>query len=386
MKKTQITMTFAAFFAIMLLLGSVYTYSVYRPFIIQFYNISLFESGLPYMASLAVFAVSMTAVGRVIQAQNIKKLLLLGSGFLSSGFLLSALAPNIWLFTLGYGGLVGIGVGIVYALALNIIPRIYTERIGLMSGLVLMAFGLSSSIVSPIAQSFLSNYSLQAWFLLFAVGTLVFANVPSLFLQLKPDAPRERVESKGVLFFILFFTMASFVGLMIIGISAFIGTTVYNFDGGTVALLVSLFALGNAGARPVFGYLVDKIGFLKSSYIINALIVAASLFNLLNQGSNIAVFGFGYFLYWVSLGAWLAMMPLLTKRIFGTEQYASAYGKVYLGYGIAAILGTLFSGVILDLLGGPEWIYLGIILFAVVIAAMSFYIQKTYLRLTKQTA
>ena len=386
MKKTQITMTFAAFFAIMLLLGSVYTYSVYRPFIIQFYNISLFESGLPYMASLAVFAVSMTAVGRVIQAQNIKKLLLIGSGFLSSGFLLSALAPNIWLFTLGYGGLVGIGVGIVYALALNIIPRIYTERIGLMSGLVLMAFGLSSSIVSPIAQSFLSNFSLQAWFLLFAVGTLVFANVPSLFLQLKPDAPRERVESQGVLFFILFFTLASFVGLMIIGISAFIGTTVYNFDGGTVALLVSLFALGNAGARPVFGYLVDKIGFLKSSYIINALIVAASLFNLLNQGSNIAVFGFGYFLYWVSLGAWLAMMPLLTKRIFGTEQYASAYGKVYLGYGIAAILGTLFSGVILDLLGGPEWIYLGIILFAVVIAGMSFYIQFTYLSTSKQLA
>jgi len=387
MKKQQTSMAFASFFLIMMLMGSVYTYSVYRPFIIEFYNISLFDSGLPYMASLAFFAVAMTVVGRLIKAQNIKRLLLVGSLFLSSGFLLSAVAPNIWLFTLGYGGLVGIGVGVVYAIALNIIPRIYKERIGLMSGLVLMGFGLSSSVISPIAQQFLSQFSLQAWFLLFAVGTLIFGNVPSLFFQLEPEATKQRVEAQGgTFFFMVFFTIASFVGLMIIGVSAFVGTSVYQFDGASVALLVSVFALGNAAARPVFGFLIDRIGFLKSSYIINALVIAASLLNLLNQGNIFALYGLGYFFYWVSLGAWLAMMPLLVKRIFGTEQYASAYGKVYLGYGIAAILGTLFSGAILDALGGPEWIYLGVIGFAVLIAGLSWLIQKQYLTATTKTA
>jgi MFS family permease len=387
MKKKQTSMAFASFFLIMMLMGSVYTYSVYRPFIIEFYNISLFDSGLPYMASLAFFAVAMTVVGRLIKAQNIKRLLLIGSLFLSSGFLLSAVAPNIWLFTLGYGGLVGIGVGVVYAIALNIIPRIYKARIGLMSGLVLMGFGLSSSVISPIAQQFLSQFSLQAWFLLFAVATLIFGNVPSLFFQLEPEATKQRVEAQGgTFFFMVFFTIASFVGLMIIGVSAFIGTSVYQFDGASVALLVSLFALGNAAARPVFGFLIDRIGFLKSSYIINALVIGASLLNLVNQGNVFALYGIGYFFYWVSLGAWLAMMPLLVKRIFGTEQYASAYGKVYLGYGIAAILGTLFSGAILEALGGPEWIYLGVIGFAVLIAGLSWVIQKQYLTATTKTA
>jgi len=387
MKKQQTSMAFASFFLIMMLMGSVYTYSVYRPFIIEFYNISLFDSGLPYMASLAFFAVAMTVVGRLIKAQNIKRLLLIGSLFLSSGFLLSAIAPNIWLFTLGYGGLVGIGVGVVYAIALNIIPRIYTARIGLMSGLVLMGFGLSSSVISPIAQQFLSQFSLQAWFLLFAVATLIFGNVPSLFFQLEPEATKQRVEAQGgTFFFMVFFTIASFVGLMIIGVSAFVGTSVYQFNGANVALLVSVFALGNAAARPVFGFLIDRIGFLKSSYIINALVIGASLLNLLNQGNVFALFGIGYFFYWVSLGAWLAMMPLLVKRIFGTEQYASAYGKVYLGYGIAAILGTLFSGAILEALGGPEWIYLGVIGFAVLIAGLSWVIQKQYLTATTKTA
>lgn len=37
--------------------------------------------------------------------------------------------------------------------------------------------------------------------------------------------------------------------------------------------------------------------------------------------------------------------------------YASLYGKVFLGYGISAILGTLFSSVILDFLNETLYLY-----------------------------
>lgn len=379
MKNILNYLTFASFILILTILGSIYTYSVYRPFIIDYYDISFFISGLPYMTSLAFFAISMYYFGRKIIAQNIKKLLVLSSIFLSSGFLLSAYAPNIWLFTLGYGSLVGVGVGIVYAIGLNIVPRLFTARIGLLSGIVLMGFGLSSSLISPIAQVFLSQFSLQAWFLVFALASLIFSNLPSLFFSLTHETKEQQLETTNLTLFIVFFTIASFIGLMIIGISGFIGTNVYQFDGGSVALLVSLFALGNAGARPVFGWLMDRFDFIQSVYMINSLVIIASLINLLNQGRVFVLFGVGYFIYWVSLGAWLSMMPLLIKRIVGTKQYAAAYGKVFLGYGIAAILGTLLSGAVLDVLGGPLWIYLGIILLIVGLTVFSMYIQRRYI-------
>jgi MFS family permease len=140
---------------------------------------------------------------------------------------------------------------------------------------------------------------------------------------------------------------------------------------------VSVFALGNAGARPIFGYLMDRYGFIPSMLLINGLVAIATILNVLNQGSSIAVFGLNYFIYWFSLGAWLAIMPLLVKKAVGSEKYAAVYGKVFLGYGLAAIGGTLFSGIVLDALSNTTLIYLGILGIVVVITGFSYSIAKS---------
>lgn len=164
-----------------------------------------------------------------------------------------------------------------------------------------------------------------------------------------------------------------------IGLSGFVGTQIYGFTGSQVSLLVSLFALGNAGARPIFGYLMDRYGFIPSMLLINGLVAVATMLNLLNQGSSIALFGISYFVYWFSLGAWLAMMPLFIKKTVGTAKYAAVYGKVFLGYGLAAIGGTLFSGIVLDALSTTTLIYVGILVLLALITGFSFYLRSTKL-------
>jgi predicted MFS family arabinose efflux permease len=57
-------------------------------------------------------------------------------------------------------------------------------------------------------------------------------------------------------------------------------------------------------------------------------------------------------------------MPNYIKKKYGKDRYASLYGKVFLGYGISAILGTLFSSVILDFLNETLYLY-GLILLLV---------------------
>ena len=121
-------------------------------------------------------------------------------------------------------------------------------------------------------------------------------------------------------------------------------------------------ALLNAVSRPFFGYLIDQLGFEKTAMISIGSIVIASIINSLNLGSSLFLFGLGYSIYWFNLGAWLSIMPNYIKKKHGKDLYAALYGKVFLGYGISALLGTLFSSVILDFFGNTLYLYIFILL------------------------
>lgn len=368
---------FTSFFIYMVLLGSVYTYSIYRPYIISYYDIRYVVSGYPYMVSLAIFALTMAISSKYFLGQFIKPLIILATILTALGFGLASIAPSIGVFTLGYGVMVGIGVGLIYGLSLNTIIRLFTERIGLLSGIMLMGFGLSSVITSPLAQWVLSNYTLSTWFLVLAVLSIVIGTInllgPSYDRQ---PLPQKTTVQEPYLGLLGLFTVSAFTGLMMIGLSGTIGSQIYNFSATQVSVLVSLFAIGNAGARPLFGYLMDRFGFITSMLLINGVVAVATVLNLFNQGSSIAIFGMSYFIYWFSLGAWLAIMPLLVKKAVGTEKYSAVYGKVFIGYGIAAVGGTLFSGIILDAVSNTTFIYLGILGLLVVITGFSYYLNN----------
>ena len=377
MKPLHKSLLFGSYFILMLLMGSVYTFSIYRPFLLDEFDVSFSVSGYPYMASLAFYALSMFLFSRFIRNEYLPRLLLLGTLMLSSGFYISSIASTIWIFTLGYGVFVGTGVGILYSIALNSVARYFDSRIGILSGVMLMAFGLSSVITSPLAQAFLSSNSIQSWFLLFALVTFVAGILPFVLLQPIRYEPQYEPSNEPVMNFIILFSLSAFVGLMMIGLSGIVGTEIYGFTPSRISLLVSVFALGNAGARPIFGYLMDRYGFIVSMLLINGLVAIATMLNLFNQGSSIALFGISYFVYWFSLGAWLAIMPLLVKKAVGTTKYASVYGKVFLGYGIAAIGGTVFSGFILDTVSTTTFIYIGILVLLLLITGFSYMIHKS---------
>jgi MFS family permease len=81
------------------------------------------------------------------------------------------------------------------------------------------------------------------------------------------------------------------------------------------------------------------------------------------------LFGISFGLYWFNLGAWLAIVPATIKEFYGIQQYAKKYGLMFTGYGVGAILGTLASGYILDMLGETSYIY-GFILALMVVSAI----------------
>jgi MFS family permease len=358
----------------MMMLGSVYTYSIYRPFIENQFQVSITVSGLPYMFSLGFYAISMLITGKLIRKVALKILVLVGAGLLVGSWIGVAFSTNMIMFTFFYGVLMGISVGILYGVALQFVQRYAIYHPGLFVGLMLLAFGLSSVILAPISRLVIDVYSTQTLFLYYALFSGV-VTIPLIIIYPLDHHDFHETTSKSIpyLRLLTIFTLSTMIGLMMIGLTNTIGVSYYRFDAVDVALIVSGLALLNALSRPIFGYLLDHLGFKKTAMISIGSIVIASIINSFNLGSSLILFSIGYSMYWFNLGAWLSIMPNYIKKKHGKDMYASLYGKVFLGYGISAILGTLFSSVILDFFGNTLYLYVFIV---VLVSILFIFIRK----------
>jgi OFA family oxalate/formate antiporter-like MFS transporter len=366
-KKLYITI-YILFFLTMMMLGSVYTYSIYRPFIETQFQVSITVSGLPYMFSLGFYAISMLITGKLIRKVALKILIVIGAMLLAGSWIGVAFSTNIVMFTLFYGVFMGISVGILYGVALQFVQRYATFHPGLFVGLMLLAFGLSSVLLAPISRLVIEMFSTQTLFLYYALFSGL-VTIPIVIMYPWDHHDFHETTSKSIPYIRLLtiFTLSTMIGLMMIGLTNTIGVNYYLFDAVDVALIISGLALLNALSRPIFGYLLDHLGFKKTAMISIGSIITASVINSFNLGSSIMLFGFGYSMYWFNLGAWLSIMPNYIKKKHGKDMYASLYGKVFLGYGISAILGTLFSSVILDFFGKTLYLYVFIMVLASVL-------------------
>lgn len=338
----------------MLLLGVVYTWSVLRVEVELVFQVNATLSGLPYMVSLVSYAFAMLIAGKwMFRARSF--IVGLGVTLFLSGWFLSSLVSNIWLLTLTYGLLLGLGVGLLYGVPIYIVQRTFTSRVGLFSGLILMGFGLSSTVMTPIISWLLTQQTLQETF--FVIGLIsaitlaltVWPLVGPLDQTKNLGQSKDHYDFKAFRLVYVLFMLSLISGLMMIGLTYRIGVISYQYDPLFVTIAMSTFALINGITRPFFGWLVDRFGFYQIASVALGLLLISGLISLLNGGSQPILYAISFGAFWFGLGNWMALMPLAIKRIFPPSLFSALYGKLFTAYGVAAIIGTLFSGVILDL-------------------------------------
>lgn len=361
----------------MLLMGTVYAYSVFRYHIEDLYQISTLTSGLPYMTSLFFYAFSMMVTGRHLKPTRLRGFVFYGTLLIILGYFLSSIATHIGMLVFSYGVLIGTGVGMVYGVPIYMVQKLYPKRSGLMTGIILLGFGMSPLITAPLTSALIEWTSIRQTFFILGVVFLVLQLPLSYIFILKerttfkqePVEQRFKEKLKPFKRIYALFVIATLVGLMMIGLTYQVGVRFYGLNETHVTIALSFFAILNGLARPLFGKLMDNQGFKFSGILSVSLIVVASVIGLINRGSTFFLFGISFGLYWFNLGAWLAIVPATIKEFYGIQQYAKKYGLMFTGYGVGAILGTLASGYILDMLGETSYIY-GFILALMVISAI----------------
>lgn len=381
---------------IMMCLGTVYSWSIFRLSIEETYNIRATESGLPYMTSLVFYSLFVFLTGKYINKYSPRLIISLGAFLVAVGWILSSYAPSIYLLTITYGGVIGAGVGIAYGAPMNVIAKWFPEKKGLAVGIVLIGFGLSPLVTAPLARNLLENYGVMKTFFILGISFGLIIPLLSYPLRYPNDSEENNLVSttspenhideintskmiktnsfKGLY---LNFIIGTTIGLMVVGMTSNVGVELVKLSPNTMALLVSLFAVFNGMGRPTFGWITDKLSSKKTmliSYVL--IIIAASLMLFVSEG-NIILFSIAFSILWFNLGGWLAIAPTSTLAMYGTKYYSQNYGVVFTAYGIGAITGVLASGMLIDALQNYDYIFYFVIGLCVIGILLSQKMLKT---------
>jgi MFS family permease len=354
---------------IMICLGTVYSWSIFRLHIESLYGIGSTLSGLPYMTSLAFYALFMFISGRYIDRYSPRLIITLGATLIAVGWILSSFATNIYIFTLFYGVVSGTGVGIAYGVPMAVAAKWFPKNKGLAVGLVLVGFGLSPLVTAPIARSLIISIGAMKTFMVLGISFGVLLPILSLPLSYPQDTDELKTEKRdstssisvgmnttqmmhSAAFKPLYinFLIGSMIGLMMIGMTSSVGVGFSNLPPETVYTLLPLFAIFNGVGRPIFGWLTDRTSILRAMNISYVLIILAASLMIFSGSGNAAFFAIAFSIFWFNLGGWLAIAPGATISLFGQKHYSQNYGVVFTAYGIGAIIGVLASGVLLDML------------------------------------
>ncbi len=360
---------------IMLCLGTVYSWSIFRKPLEKLLNVGATESLLPFTVLLAVFAVLMPITGFFIDKFGSRRIIAIGGIVTGLGYILSCWAAGIPMLVVTYGIIAGAGVGITYGVPIAVTAKWFPDKKGLGVGLTVLGFGLSPLITAPLAKHLIDSYGVRQTFLILGIAFIAIIVVLSTFLRTPPlgwqlttgnraNATRVTHPSNAQMlqtptFYGLWlcYIIGTFVGLSAIGIASPVAQEIIKLDSTTAAMSVSLFAVFNGVGRPLFGWLTDKIKPKMAAIVSYVLILIGSIL-MLNVGSGDTItYLVAFSLFWLSLGGWLAIAPTATLTLFNPENYAKNYGIVFTAYGVGALLGTLVAGRIRDIFGSYTYAF-----------------------------
>lgn len=362
--------------SVLLCLGTVYSWSVFRKPLEQDFNITATQSLLPYTVALVCYAILMPIAGFYIPRLGTRLTTAIGGLIVGVGYILSSLSTNITMMTLTYGAIAGTGVGITYGVPMVVMARWFPDRKGLAVGLTIIGFGLSPLITAPLANNLINVYGVQPTLRILGIvfGILIMALATTMKLPPQdwhphhdahssqqratpPKYPAQMLKSRSFYGLWLCYTIGALVGLTAIGISSPVGEEVIQIDPAIAASSVSLFALFNGLSRPLFGWLSDRF---RPRYVAIAtyiLILIACILMAHAQTGQVINYLIAFCLFWFCLGGWLAIAPTTTLRFFNPDHYAQNYGIVFTAYGLGALIGTLTAGQIRDWFGSYTYAF-----------------------------
>ncbi len=336
-------------------IGAIYSWTLFNEALHTEFHWEISDILITYSLTIFVFALTTIFSGRLLDKFGAKIIGTIGGILYGAGVMLTSTAdtlPELYLF---YGVIAGIGVGFVYVCPLTTCIKWFPNKKGLVTGIVIGAFGIGSLVFKGIIQSSILNYGISETFLRLGIIYLIVSVTGARLLkEPKICKKTEAINSRGKKiytvrtmmktpnFYLIWFSyfFACIGGLLIIGSAMEIGLELAHISFKQAAGSVAIIAIFNASGRLFWGMISDHIG-CKQSAILMFIFTALALFILSFIPLSQSLFYILIAAITFCFGGFLVIYPTITSEYFGMTNLGRNYGVVYQAYGIAALCGPL---------------------------------------------
>lgn len=348
-----------------LCIGSIYAWSVFATPMAEYLsgiNGTAFTAGtlaIVFTVTNSVGPITMITGGRINDKFGPKKVIFVGGLIFGIGMILSGFSKSLPMLVLTYGIVLGLGVGMVYGCTISNSVKFFPDKRGLVGGITTAAYGFSSVIIPPIANSITTSFGITTAFKSIGIVFLIVVCGASFFIEKCPDdfvpegwtSPvmqgkqsknkdwREMLSSSIFYVMIILLTCGAFYGLMCTSMASALAQNMIGMTSATAAMAVSVLALFNTAGRIVAGYISDKIGrinTLSMAFIIS--IVGLFCLSTSVQG-EVVKFYIGISIIGVCFGAFMGVFPGFTVDQFGPKNNSVNYGIMFIGFAFAGYIG-----------------------------------------------
>lgn len=357
-KKSSSVLVISACLLVQVCVGIIYIWSVFKAPAMAFHGWAEGSTNLVASFMLFAFCAGNFIGGAAADKLGPRKVCLAGVLLFGAGILLSRFIPAgspIILFYLSYCMLGGVGSGVSYGAMLTCIQRWLPHRRGFATGIGAGAFGLSTVVFSPVADSLIKNMGFNTALGVLAVVFIVvglfcccFVRLPDEeYLAALPKAnskaaamQRESMPFKKAVttlpFWLLFLNIFLFNGTWNMLNPLIKGLGLQRGLGETAAVMaVSLTGVANTAGRVLISTFSDRLGRINTLYTVSAITaVCALLLSFVGAWGYLLVVLLTAFAF----GGPAAVNPAATTDFFGPKHMGANYGVIMMALGLSSIV------------------------------------------------
>lgn len=356
----------------LIFLGLIYGWSIFVVPLENEFGWSRSETSLTFTISIMAMCLSMLT-GGMFNGKQDKPLIsmIISAVLIAAGFILTSQANSLMAFYICYGVLCGAGVGFAYVEIIGVISKWFPAKQGLISGMMMMAFGMGAMVLGPVCTALMGNAGWRTVFIMLGIIMSIILAVSGILMkaanagtslakatetdgtdgqEIDPAADDKRPAEtiRTVEFWILFFfTMVlSASGLALMG---HIAPCVIGLGASaqTAALVAGVTSFANGFGRIVYGSSYDKFGISKTLLISSVIFLIATIITAAGIRTEVlAILVAGCFLLGLSFGAAPPTSATAIARIFGNRYFSANFGIASSQLILAAFIGPYLGGVV----------------------------------------
>lgn len=354
-------------FIILLMTGVALAWSVFVVPLENTFHWSRTATSFAFTINVLAFPLGNMLTGTLVKTLSTKTryqhILRLGAFMMSMGLFLSVFVSEVWHIFITYGVITGIGIGLVYNAIISVTPLWFPEKTGMITGLLLMGYAFSTSILGTLCQYIISISSWRVAFITLAIAIIIVLTMCSFLVVLPTSSQfellpafssqqsnsdvdydaKEMIKTKRFWIFFIFAICTTGPGLALMNHGPVAIVETIKASSAVGAFMLSMMSICNGVGRLIWGTLFDKLGINISIKILSFIFVFAM--GLIFIASNLQIsylFIIGGCIYLFAYGGIASLSPVVTRKLYGNKNFSMNFSIM----GMMCLITSFFSTIV----------------------------------------